>query len=675
LTRGAKLIDVAPAFAGLAVMILWAAHNGGYDTDTWYWGALMMLSFLVVMVARLGVPITTLSRTTRVALIAFALYVAWSYLSITWAASPGDALTGSNRALLYLLLFAVFALTRWNQTRALGALLLIALGIGVIALFTLVAMATGHHVGSLFSEGRLVSPTGYFNSSAALFTTAALLGVGLAVRKELPAILRGLLLAISAAGVHLALLAQSRGWLFTLPLVLIAAIAVSRDRLRTVAFAILPVVAGVAPLHALLGVFRVTNVANPSGAALTDAAKHAGRTSLAICVGVLVLGSLLAAADQRIRLPQPSIRLRRIIGTVAVLAAFAVAGGGALAATHGHPFPFIKRQWHGFTHPASGGSDSSSSHFATVGSGRYDAWRVALDALLAHPLGGLGQDNFADYYIRHRRTGEELQWVHSFEFRLLAHTGLIGFALFAVFLAAALSAAIRTRIREPGLTGALAGIALLPLIVWLIHGSVDWFWEMPALSGPTFAFLALAGGLRESSTEPVPEATSVPARPLARRARVAVGAIGAIGAIGLVAATVALGFPYLSVRAISRASAARATNTQRALSDLSDAASLNPLSPIPGRLGGTIALQTGQFLEAERRFRQSISRERGGWFAWFGDGLAASSLGDNARAYQDFTVAERINSVQPAIKEALARVNTTRPLTAAAAFRLLVLAH
>ena len=88
------------------------------------------------------------------------------------------------------------------------------------------------------------------------------------------------------------------------------------------------------------------------------------------------------------------------------------------------------------------------SHFATVGSGRYDFWRVALDAFLAHPIGGLGQDNFDDYYVVHRRTTEEPAWTHSLEMRLLAHTGIVGFALFAAFIVAAVVAALRARRRR-----------------------------------------------------------------------------------------------------------------------------------------------------------------------------------------------------------------------------------
>jgi Flp pilus assembly protein TadD len=145
--------------------------------------------------------------------------------------------------------------------------------------------------------------------------------------------------------------------------------------------------------------------------------------------------------------------------------------------------------------------------------------------------------------------------------------------------------------------------------------------------------------------------------------------------VGVMGAAVVLGLPYLSAREVSIASDLRQQRPAAALRDLATAAKLNPLSADPARLAGTIALQTGRFAVAEQRFRQAISREPGGWFAWLGAGLAASALGDSATARHDFVLAASINSRQPAVREALAQVGSTHPLTPAAAFDMLVLAH
>jgi len=650
------VLALAPGLVVVGLMLVWAVHDGGYDADTWYWGALALLAMLAAIVAGAGAGRIRLQSASVRALILFSVYVAWSYLSIAWAQSPGDALQGSNRALLYLLVFALMTILPWTVEGGLVALLTFAIGVGVVAVVVLIRFASGDAVGQLVGGGRLEATTGYFNSSVALFTIDALVAIALASRRELPAPLRGLLLAFACAGLQLAMLGESRGWLFTLPLVVIAVFAVVSDRLRVAAAAVLPLVALLAPLHRLLAVYSAGG-----GPALDHAAIGAGKAALILCGAAFVAGTLIAWGEALVVVPSLPVAARRLIGTGLASLAIAAAAAGGIVATHGHPLRFVQRQWSGFTHEPVAGA--SASHFATVGSGRYDFWRVALDAFLAHPIGGLGQDNFDDYYITRRRTNEEPSWTHSLEMRLLAHTGLVGFALFVSFLVCAIAAALRPRLRGARLERAVAGAALLPLVVWLIHGSIDWFWEVPALSGPALGFLGMAGGLGARRPD---DARTGARRAIPRSVRVAAGTLA------FLAAVIALGLPYLAVREVSTASELRQRNPEQALRDLATASKLNPLSPDPGRLAGTIALQSGRYAVAGQRFDQAIARQRGGWYAWFGAGLAASALGERRRADHDFTVARAINSKEYAIDQALARVYSRRPLTPSQALGLLV---
>jgi hypothetical protein len=641
----------------VVLMVMWAGHDGGYDADTWYWGALVVLAVLAVTLIALGKGRAPLSRTGLVALTAFAGYVAWSYLSMAWAESPGWALEGSNRTLLFLLVFGLFLILPWTPEAAIATLLVFVFGIGLIAIVMMLRFASNDHVQQLLIGGRLAAPTGYFNASVALFMINALLAIVLATRRELPSLVRGALIAIAGASLQLCVMGQSRGWLFTLPLIVLVTAVVVPERLRVAAAAVLPLAAALAPVHALLNVFQ-----GHTGASLDRAVTSAGRTSLLICGGIFLAATMIAWGEQRAKVPTVSPAARRRLGVVVAVVALALAGGGAAAATHGDPVGFVKRQWHGFSHPAT--ADTSGSHFATVGSGRYDFWRVSLDAVLAHPIGGLGQDNFADYYITRRRTNEEPRWTHSLEMRLLAHTGFVGFGLFALFLIAAVAAAIPALKRGGRLTRAVAAAALLPLVVWLIHGSVDWFWEMPALTAPALGFLGMAAALGGAESGSV-------ARRLWRR-RIPSAVPRAAGGLAFLAAVFVLAFPYLSVREVSVALDIRQRNPSAALRDLATAADLNPLSADPGRYAGALALETSQFTEAERRFRQAIAGEPGGWFAWLGDGLAASALGDSARAHHDFATAAAINSQEPVIKQALDAVYTKKPLTPARALQMLV---
>ena len=651
---GRSLAGSAPAAApGLvltALSVTWAVSDGGYDPQTWSWGALVALSLTTAcFIVPRGLAVPT---ATRAVLGLFAGYVAWCYASIAWASSPGDALQGADQALLYLLIIAAAAATRWTPGTVLLTFTTWALSVGAIAVVLLFRFASGTRVPALVIEGRLAAPTGYFNATAALFTMAALTSVALAARRELPGLARGLLLVSACAGLDLAVVDQSRGWLFTLPIVGLAVLLVARDRLRLIAVGIVPAIGTLAIVHRLLAVYRASG--DP---ALTHAAEHAGRPALMILVGVLVVGTVIAWGD-RLRGERRPSRVWRVLAEVSlcvVLIVGAVAGGDA--ATHGHPLSFISRQWNGFSRPE---TFSAQSHFVDVGSSRYDFWRVSLDAFASHPVLGLGEDNFADYYLVHRHTTEEPSSTHSFELRLLAQTGLVGTLLMAGFVVVAMMMALRMR-RRPGLEGALAAIGTLPFLVWLIHGSIDWFWEMPALTGPALGFLIIAGHVSKPSTTGASRRRATGRVSVLRRV---------LGGIGLAAACTVLGTFFLSQRELSLA--ASAPTAAAALSNYSTAASLDPLSSVPGRLAGVTALLAGYNAEAQREFSRSIAHEPGAWFSWLGEGLAASALGHRSTAEHAFRHAYLINHSQPVDGIALARVNGPHPLTGTEAMDLLV---
>jgi tetratricopeptide (TPR) repeat protein len=682
--RSPSRLVVLCGLLATALLIVWSARDGGYDAGTWYWGALALLALLAISAALLG-PRLMLTRRSAAALLCLALYAAWSYASIAWAGSPGDALEGANRTLLYVLVFALFLILPWTPATALVSLLAFTVGVGGIAVAILARLASAADVPGLLVGGRLAAPTGYFNASAALFTMAALAAVLVASRRELRGIagstLRALLLALAAACAQLAVIAQSRGWLLTLPVILLLGLALTRDRVRASLYAALPAAAAVARVRVLLHVFD-----SLSRAGLDAAARSAGRTALELCAAVFAAALIAIAIDALLaRRPLPRA-LRAATGPLLAAAAIGLAIAGGFAATHGHPIGFINRQVQGFSSPE---HDTGGSHFATVGSGRPDFWRVALDAFASHPLGGLGQDNFADYYITRRHTAEEPKWTHSLELRLLAHTGIVGFLLFAAFLVLAAREALRAARACPPLLAALAAACLMPALDWVVHGSVDWFWEMPALSGAALAFLAVAAALARSEAlgaasahasaggsgtspdalgaAPAPTSTggsgrsSRGAQLLALRVDRGVGL--ALACALAIAAAVVLGFPYLSVREDAAASSLGPVHAGAALADARAAARLDPLSAEPGRLGGVIALEAGLPTQAAQLFEQAIAREPGGWFAWFGEGLAQSELGNPAAARRAFARARAIDRTQPVIAQALARVDSTHPLT------------
>jgi tetratricopeptide (TPR) repeat protein len=670
-------VVLVPALTAVALLVYWAAHGGGYAPTTWEPSALLVLGLLVATVAGLGFDRVRPSRPVGLALGLFATYVAFSYLSILWAAAPGEALDGSNRALLFLLLFALFALLPWRAWTALATLTAFALGVGTIALVTLVRLADASQAIGLFTDGRLDAPLGYINASAALLLAETVLAIALAARRELPIVLRGVLLAFAAASLQLSVLCESRGWLLSLPIVLVLAFVLVPGRVRLALWTLPPFAGAALALPALLDVFERTDAVADDGAALgvlAEAADHAARTGLLVTGLVLLAGLALAAVDRRFDVPPRVARGANRVGAALAVAAAVVVVALGFALTDGRPDERVADYWdrsHGYE-----AAEPGSSRFGIVGSNRPDFWRVSLEAFGERPLAGLGQDNWGAYYLRERESNEQPRWTHSLELRLLVHTGLVGFLLFAGFLAAALAAALVERRRAGRLASVVSACALLPLVVWLVHGSVDWFWEVPALTGPALAFLGLGGALtRQLSASGVaprvaPEAGGGPAAgPPARDARrIAAGAL--LASLALLAA-VALTLPYLAEREVAAAGSAWHAGPEHAFERLDRAADLNPLSARPELVGGVIALELSLPQLAERRFTAALDRDGGDWFAHFGRGLALSAQGRHARARAEFERARSLDPGEPLVQEALDRVAGVRPLTPAEAFERL----
>lgn len=719
---------LVPALPAIGLFAYWAAHGGGYAPTTWLPSGLLVLGLLVVSLVGLGRSRLRLTPTAGIALGALALYTAWSYLSIVWAGSPGDAFEGSNRTLLYLLLFALFALLPWRPETGLIALSAFALAIGVIAVVTLVRIGVAAELPKMFVQARLMSPVGYVNGAAALFTIGALVALGLAAQRELHFALRAVLATVATAGLQVAVLSESRGWLIALPLLLIVLVALVPRRMRMLLWC-LPVAAGVlAATPALLDVFTRTDDAGPQkSTVLFDAAHHARLVALVALVGVLAVSAAMAFLDRRVTVaPRTSASLDRGLAVVAI----AVACAGVLAslvATDFRPDQKFIDYWDRSAHYT---QDEGASRFSAIGTNRPDFWRVAIDSFADHPLLGLGQDNFAEAYLLDRRSTEQPRWTHSVELRLLTHTGIVGFLLFLVFLVASVFEALRRRRRASLLAASTAALALVPLAAWLVQGSIDWFWEFPALSGPALAFLGLAAALRDpqrgidapgdgaassgfarrrrqpaverapgslgpvdtshspvSSANRASEPMATGSRPLparaggeraaaadaervpgegARRPLVIASVICGTALTAVIAAVFAL--PYIADRDVADASANWRKDPANAFSQLDRASDLNPLSSQAQLTAGVIGLQMNAPARAASAFAAAHERAPGDWFALLGEGLAESQRGDGAAAAAAYRLARARNPHEPLLATALKRVASGRPLTYGEAF-------
>jgi len=605
-----------PALAAMALFVVWATSQAGYPVTHWAPGGLIVLALLGIALALIRPVVADMPIAVRVALGAFAAYTALSYLSILWAGVQGDAWEGANRTLLYLLVFALFAC--WPQRGTSTALLLGGWTLALIALASFTALhidaAGAAKLATLLPAGRLDYPSGYPNANATQWLMAFWPALLLARGASLPWALRGLLAGGAVLLAEVALLSQSRGSLYATPVMLVLVFAVLPGRIRT--FVLLaPVALGVAAAApAALAVGDKLQ----AGAVSPDRVHSAVGAMLAAALAVALVVALGAAIETRRDFSaQLHRRLHRGLAVVAgATLALAVAAGLAVA---GNPVTRVESAWHSFK--GGYGSNTGPRLVSGLGSNRYDFYRVALDEFAAHPLLGIGADNFQQQYLVHGRSEETPHYPHSVELRTLVQSGLVGALIALVGLGAALLTAFRALRGGDPLSRSVAAAAIAVFGYWAVGGSFDWFWEFAGLGAPAFAMLGLVCALAPRSQRPA----RAPRAGFSRALPVAAVALTLIAAVSLAA-------PWLSQLQIESAARAWTKSPLTAYARLQDAANLNPLSDQAYLVAGDIALRYDDVNRADRDFALALARSSDDAYATLERGAIASSRGQRATA-------------------------------------------
>ncbi len=656
-----------PALAALALCIVWATDQAGYPVTHWAPGGLVVLALLAIAALAVRRPLRAASGAVRLSVGCLAAYTAFSYLSILWAAAPGEALEGSDRTLLYLLIFALFA--SWRQTGLTGLLLLLVWTLSLTGLALYVALhldgAAASHLQALLPGGRLTFPSGYANANAAQWLMALWPALLLVRERRLPWALRGLLAGGAVLLAEVALLSQSRGSLFTTPLLLILIFALLPGRTRTFAV-LIPIGAGIAA--AAPAVLRVGNHLQ-NGEVVPRTLHHAVAAALLASLAVALLVAAATALESRRSLPAAAARnVHRVTAAVALAALLALVVGGLVAA--GNPVKRVEHAWHSFKGGyGEGGGDRLLSG---LGSSRYDFYRVSLDEFAAHPIGGIGVDNFQQQYLRKGKSEETPRYPHSVEIRTLVETGVVGVLLALAGLGAALLAAWRA-VRGPDpLARAVAAAALAGFGYWVVHGSVDWFWEFAGLGAPAFALLGLVCALDPGAGRD-PAARNRPwSRPAGALRALPRPAWAAAGALVAVIAVIALVGPWLSQLQVQTAAREWPHDASGAYSRLNQAAGLDPFSDQAYLVSGSIALRLGELGRADGEFAKALSRVPDDAYATLERGAIASTQGRDAQARALLRRAATLNPRDPLTRQALQIVNHGRRVSVQALNRAIL---
>jgi hypothetical protein len=416
------------------------------------------------------------------AMAGLALLAAWTAISLSWAPLSQPATQSLVRLLLYLgALIAAAALLRLRPVTAavepalaLGSVVVIGYGLSGRLLPGLI-----HLTESATAFGRLEQPITYWNAEGALAAIGFVLCARLAGSDDRPIAMRALA-AASAAPLGLGIyLSFSRGAIAAavVGLIVLLAAVPSRAQLRAIAIAVAAAVVSAACSAALPA---VTSLDGSSGRRETE-----GLIMLAILLVVMVVAAIvqtrLVRAERAGTLSVAGFSGARLFPALAIAAvALGLTGlviGGLAERGDGAD---TLSQRHG------------ASRLTSFESRRYDYWRVGVDAFAREPLRGIGAGGFRVEWLRERPVAETALEVHSLPLELaieLGIPGLLGLVLLAGGVGAAGRRAWR---RNPGAAaGACAGVT-----VWALHATIDWDWQLPAVTLPA---IVLAGALIAAS--------------------------------------------------------------------------------------------------------------------------------------------------------------------------------
>jgi hypothetical protein len=463
--RVVPAVAAACLLAGPTVIAFW---SGGYFAEPRVLGAIV--AWLVVLALTVAGPAPLPRRTAGwIAVAGLTGMLVWTAISLSWAPLGGPAIGDVQRLALYLaaLLAAIGALRAPKALRAVepalaaGAAIVLAYGLAGRLLPGVVHL----HV-SAAAGGRLEQPITYWNGEGALAAVGLVLTARIAGDLTRPRWMRALAAGCGvplAAGVYLS---YSRGAIAVavVGLLVVLALAPSRAQLRASAAALVFGVAAAVCAQAFPGVASLGGT-------------HRERDGAIVLAVLVVLGAVAAAlASRPVARDDAPPRWARAVRPAAVAVVVLVAAGLFVGGLR------EKASAADLAHTAGAG------RLTNVSSNRYDYWRVALDGFADHPLQGVGAAGFRVLWLKRRSIEESVRDTHSIEFEMAAELGLVGLLTLALLIGGTAAAAREALRRDPT---AAAGLSAA-LLAWLLHASIDWDWQLPAVSLPA---IALAGAL------------------------------------------------------------------------------------------------------------------------------------------------------------------------------------
>ncbi len=595
LGRAALAVAIALGLAGIAF------DNGGYFPTAWSWGALVALTVTAAALV-LGEAVRP-SGLVLAFLGGIAGFGAWTWLALLWSNDRAATVLEGQRVLLYVAVLAAFVLLVRRSTAP------------VVLAATLVAIFLASEYGlltRLFPERigvfdpvaayRLEEPLTYWNASGLFAGMGALLALGFAARgkKLVWRALAGATLPLLFATIYFTF---SRGAWVAIAIGLALAVAADPRRLQLLLAALV-----LAPASALAVLLSSHQDALTRTDAPLSAASHDGHR-LAVYLLFLAIASALVTAGlalgERRVVPPRQARLA-FAGALGLVAVTFVVG---VFVHYGGPATLVRKGYDSFT-TTSGGTPVNLNKrlFTFSGSYRSELWHAAWHDYRDHPVLGSGPGSYEQYWNAHRPIPHTVRDAHNLYLEVLAELGPVGLLLLLLALGTPLVGAFRAR-GHP-----LAPLALAAYAAFLVHASVDWDWEMTAVTLAAFACgAALLAVADRRDAAPV-------LAPRVRAAAVAVAlALAVVAFVGVVGASALAA----SDRALAKG------RYDEAASQARKAERWWRWSPDPWRQLGDIDAARGDQSAARESYLKAISKDRSNWKLWYD--LSTVTVGAEAR--------------------------------------------
>jgi O-antigen ligase len=577
-----NLTRLPPFLFGVVVVAWIASDKGGYYASSWSWVALTGLglaTFVLILVRTIS-----LGRLDLLLLGSFAGFTAWTLASVAWSDSVPSTLDAATRCLAYLaLVTAAVLVTRPSTSRNLlgGAFT----GATLVCLYSLATRLLPDRVGTFDSVAggyRLSTPITYWNGLGVFAVMALFLAFTFAARSRRTVLRAGAAatLPLLAATVYFTF---SRGAWLALGAGMVVAVATDRRRLQLTAVGAL-LAAPTAVAVWLSSGPAALRVERSSLAAASIAGHRLLEELLALALASALGGAVAHLLEQRVTLP-PLVRR----GWAALLV-LAVAGSIALSwAKKGSPIHEARVIWTDFHHAPNAGRNVGSRLFNLSSNGRLDLWHVAWRTSRRAPLGGHGGGTFWQAWAADPTHAFVAKDAHNLYLQTLNETGVVGLGVLLIALLTPVAAALRTR-------GRLTAGALAAYSAWLVHGAVDWDWQLLGVSA-----LAVVVGVAlvvRSRT------AARPLRSITRWPLAAASTVLAAVAFSTVMANVSLD------RAVNAYAHRRLATADRYTSR---AEAWNPWSAGPWDLRASIAAQRGDASVARKDMRAALKRDPRNW--------------------------------------------------------------